>query len=252
MKSVEDSGGLELETMNDDVRAIASASKQLLPPLFKFVTDTHAAFKHEKQQQGNDSMSEEKSEGQAVDGFQKLHTVTETISSLTRLAPRDFVQDLFKKVMHRLLDEYRSETGDNERVCALLTLSQSVVGVLDESSVSFLYRALKPLIRDDGNSHRVQKRAYKVLCEICQQHWSFVSEPEQLKEISALLSNTILTSQVSARYMRLKCMNIIVDGFESETKDDLVSMFYVCWIGCSLIAFYRNLYSRLFQKFFFV
>jgi len=103
--------------------------------------------------------------------------------------------------------------------------------VLDGSSIVFLYRALKPLIRNDEYGPRVQKRAYKVLAEICEQHHSFVAEPERLKELSALLTGTIMTSQISARSMRLKCMNLIVDGLDGDetSKEQLVSgWFFPC------------------------
>ena len=178
------------------------------------------------------------SSDRSLDNFQKLQSVTTAISSLARLAPDQFLLGLFKKLMHRLLEEVQSESADSERICSLLTLSQALVAskVLDESSIVFLYRALKPLIRNDEHGPRVQKRAYKILAEICETHHSFVAEPERLKELSALLTSTIMTSQVSARQMRLRCMSIIVEGLDGTNSEQMVCLLSLLLLDCQEIS----------------
>jgi ribosomal RNA-processing protein 12 len=228
VKCLEDNGGFELENASGDVTAVGAASIALLPVMFKFVSDAHAAVSSggtSKDESMDVREGSAKASGGLMDSFQKLHCVTGAISSLARLAPIDFLSGLFKKLMHRLLEEVQSESGDSEKICSLLTLSQALVSseVLDESSITFLYRALKPLIRNDENGPRVQKRAYKVLTEICERHHSFVAEPDRLQELSVLLAGTIMTSQISARYMRLKCLNIIVEGFGESNTEHVVS-----------------------------
>ena len=232
IQGLEANGSLELETGSEDVAAVACAAVKLLPVLFKFVSDAHAAVSAAKKADSAkdgmvvDDEHNKKGNGSihSLDDYQKLQSVTSAISALARLAPAEFLHGLFKKLMHRLLEEEQAENGgDRERICSLLTLSQALVSskVLDESSIIFLYRALKPLIRNDEHGARVQKRAYKVLAEICDQHPDFVTEPERLKELSELLTATIMTSQISARPMRLKCMNLIVDGLD-ETHVELL------------------------------
>ena len=238
VKSFEKIRADEREAMFDERNALGDTAKLLLPILFKFVSDTHEAVSANKDKNNkNDTASmdvDEKPTEKASstlnpnDRFQKLQCVSDAVSALARLAPDGYMKGLFKKLMQRLLDEVQSETCDNERICAYLTLSQALVAskVLDESSsISFLYRALKPLIANhtDGGSARVQKRAYKVLNEICQGYHNFVTSSERLNELSGLLTATIGTSQVSARYMRLKCLTIIVDGFDEANKSQLVS-----------------------------
>jgi ribosomal RNA-processing protein 12 len=228
VKSAEENGGLELEIMSGDVKALGATAVSLLPILFKFVTDTHEAATSIESNNKSDVMETDEGRSATTDtnpmnSFQKLQCVSDAISSLARLAPDGFLKGLFKKLMQRLLEEVQSENGDNERICALLTLSQALVTskVLDEASISFLYRGLKPLIKNDGSDcARVQKRAYKVLNEICEcYHTYFITDIERLNELSLLLTETIGSSQISARYMRLKCLTIIVDGFdESNTK----------------------------------
>ena len=236
VKSFEEIGATEREAMYDERNALGDTAKLLLPILFKFVTETHEAASSQKSNNASDPSSMDVDEKPTekpspapnpIDSFQKLQCVSDAVSALSRLAPEGYMKGLFKKLMQRLLDEVQSETCDSERICAYLTLSQALVAskVLDESSsISFLYRALKPLITNhtDGGSARVQKRAYKVLHEICEQYHNFVTASERLNELSALLTATIGTSQVSARYMRLKCLTIIVDGFDESNNNQLV------------------------------
>jgi ribosomal RNA-processing protein 12 len=234
IKSAEENGSPELESLSDEVIVLGETARALLPILFKFVMDTHEAAASSNQNnpvtEGMDveDIPTKTSTPNPIDSFQKLQGVSDAISSLARLAPDGFVKGLFKTLMQRLLEEVQSEKGDSERICALLTLSQALVAskVLDDSSISFLYRALKPLIRNDTDGARVQKRAYKVLNEICERHHTYVTDSERLYELSVLLTATIGTSQVSSRYMRLKCLTLIVDGFDESNKKQLVR-FYV-------------------------
>lgn len=230
VESIDENGGFELDQQKGDVTTLGTSSIVLLPVMFKFVSDAHVAMSSGSNSKAGVSMDSDESfvrmSDHPVDSFQKLQCVTEAISSLARLAPDEFLRGLFKKLMHRLLEEVQSEAGDSEKICSLLTLSQALVAseVLDESSISFLYRALKPLIRNDEGGPRVQKRAYKILAEICERHHAFVAEPERLQELSVLLTGTIMTSQISARYMRLKCLSIIVEGFDESNTVQLVSL----------------------------
>lgn len=196
---------------------MSAASEKLLPVLFKIVTASGNATTNAKsnQMQGPQSL-------EASMNGQRIRHVVLAISSAAKFAPSGFLDNLFKKLMHRLLEEAQSEVYDSERVCTLLCLSQGLVssGALDKENISFLYRALKPLIRNDEIGARAQKRAYKVLAEICIHHHSFVAEPEKLTEIVSVLTSSIVTSQVSARQMRLKCLGLIVDGL-ADTENEL-------------------------------
>ncbi len=234
VKSYEAISADELEAMYDERNALGAAAKALIPTLFKFVTETHEVASSNNLRANDpasmevDATTKSLSTSNPMDSFQKLQCVSDAISALARLAPDGYMKGLFKKLMQSLLDEVQSETCDNERICAYLTLSQALVAskVLDESSsISFLYRALKPLITnhtDGSSSARVQKRAYKVLNEICERYHNFVTASERLHELSVLLTGTIGTSQVSARFMRLKCLTMIVDGFDESNKNQLV------------------------------
>ena len=161
--------------------------------------------------------------------MQLVEAVTDAIGQLAQVCPNEFLQNLFKKVVQRLLmatTEVAESTNSDEknavamRMASLLGLGQALVasGSLDDASLSLLYRAIRPLVRTDEHDPRVQKRAYKVLAEICDQHKEFVTSEERLGEMTDLMVDSIVTCQVSARHMRLKCMTHIVEGFDSDNK----------------------------------
>jgi ribosomal RNA-processing protein 12 len=171
-------------------------------------------------------------EKQAVrqQNMQLVEAVTDAIGQLAQICPREFLQNLFKKVVQRLLlasteagdsaDDKASKEAQALRMCSLLGLGQALVasGSLDDDSVSLLYRAVRPLVRSDEHDSRVQKRAYKVLAEICEKHKDFVTSEERLNEMTDLMVDSIVTCQVSARHMRLKCMTYIAQGFDSSNQ----------------------------------
>ena len=201
-----------LDGLSQQSVVVQEATTKLLPSLFKLVTNGNQA----SASVGADAMDVDSAKGtKSSAGVTQDRNVTEAIASLAKVAPSTFLQSLFKKLMHKLLEEIQGDPCDDEKVCSYLCLSQPLVasGALVESEISLLYRALKPLIRTDEHKVRVQKRAYKVLFEICQSYHAFVARAEVLTELVSLLTDTIATSQVSARHMRLKCMEIIVNGF---------------------------------------
>lgn len=228
VKSVEQDGSFELELSSGAAQAISTSAMKILPTLFSLVSDAHSSSTLVPSD-GNDETEPSK---QTNENFQKLQNVTEAIASISRLAPPDFLQGMFKKVMQKLLQHFQLESGESERICSLLALAQALIAseVLDESSVAFLYRALKPLIKDEEQEPRVQKRAYKVLLQICERYHSFVTTPDRFAELSELLTSTMANAQISARYMRLRCMNVIVKDMETSEKRMVRLNFLACLI----------------------
>ena len=227
-------GELAGASEEQDAEVLSQASTKLLPSLFKLVETLHGTSTKVKLEDVAKTMEieEENSSGEKKNVFQdsqRSQIATEAIAALARLSPEAYLQSLFKKVMQRLLAASQSDEKQTEQICTLLGLSQALVTsqALDDASISLLYRVVKPFIRTDEHEARVQKRAYKVLLEICQCHPSFVTEPARLAELTALLLDSIMTSQVSARHMRLKCMTLIVEGFDCGNPEHSVSINYV-------------------------
>mmetsp|Transcript_6037 Transcript_6037/g.8557 ORF Transcript_6037/g.8557 Transcript_6037/m.8557 type:complete len:1336 (-) Transcript_6037:89-4096(-) len=217
--------GDDSEFAQGDAQILAQTSTKLLPALFKLVETLQGTGTKSTEATGSDEMeTEEKDEKNKMSqDAQKVQCVTDAIAELCRLAPKPFLQALFKKIMHRLLASTQSQSDESEKICTLLGLAQALVAseALDEESISLLYRSLKPLIRTDEFEARVQKRAYKVMAEICQRYHSFATASDRLEEITDLLVGSIMTCQVSARHMRLKCMTVIVKGFSNSNKQQM-------------------------------
>ena len=224
-------GVLERREMNDEGRqqaqVVSELTPKLLPSLFKLV-ETLNGTSSESASTPKDDMDVEEVEPDSKKNVQSLEAqqvqcVTEAIAELSRLAPKPYLQGLFKKVMQRLLAATQSDKNESEKICTFLGLSQALVSseALDETSISLLYRALKPLIRSDEHESRVQKKAYKVMVEICSEYPKFVTEPERLIELTELLVGSIMTCQVSARHMRLKCMALIVNEFDFSNTQQM-------------------------------
>ena len=216
----------------EDLEVLSNVSTKILPSLFKLVETLNESQKANSSDDmdTDDKSSSKEKQAMRQQNMQLVEAVTDTIGQLAQICPREFLQNLFKKVVQRLLvatTEAGDNTGDKAlkdgqalRMCSLLGLGQALVasGSLDENSVSLLYRAVRPLVRSDEHDSRVQKRAYKVLAEICEKHKDFVTSDERLSEMTDLMVDSIVTCQVSARHMRLKCMNYIVQGFDSSNQ----------------------------------
>ena len=209
---------------------LSNVSTRILPSLFRLVETLNESQKTNSDDMDTDDQSSKEKQAIRQQNMQLVETVTDTIGKFAQLCPHEFLQNLFKKVVQRLLIA-TTEAGDGEddkapkdvqalRMCSLLGLGQALVasGSLDDDSVLLLYRAARPLVRSDEHDSRVQKRAYKVLAEICEKHKDFVTSNERLDEMTDLIIDSIVTCQVSARHMRLKCMTYIVQGFDSSNQ----------------------------------
>ncbi|KAL9185484.1 hypothetical protein ACHAXT_003261 [Thalassiosira profunda] len=218
-----------------DYDVLSSVSTKIIPSLFKLVEtlnqSSSVAAGGDSAMDVDDSSSKEVQSKNNQQNAQLVEAVTDAIGQLARITPSEFLQTLFKKVVQRLLqatsdvaggdaDEKDAKNAATVRTCSLLGLSQALVasGSLDDASLSLLYRAVKPLVRSDEHDPRVQKRAYKVLAELCERHKEFVTADERLGEMVDLMVDSIVTCQVSARHMRLKCMTHIVEGLESSNE----------------------------------
>jgi ribosomal RNA-processing protein 12 len=214
---------LMAEESKKEKAVLSKAAEMLLPALFKNVEKLYVSsdIKDEMDVENEEIVAGPTPSPPGADLTQRT---TKAIASLAGWVPTPFLQKLFKKLIRRLLEESQAESEVKDKLCSLLSLSQALVASesLDESSVMLLYRTMKPMIRSDEHGPKAQKLAYKVLAEICRCHHSFVSEAETLKELIGLLTSAALTSQVPARGMRLKCMGILVDGFDAGALNDLV------------------------------
>ena len=196
----------------EEVDIMKSFSEKILPTLFMMVDDLYCS-----QQQDNSLESgHQHSSGSDLIAAQ-ADALTDAITALSKVTPPHLLQTLFTKVIHRVLEASQSTDDQSDKMCSLLALSQALYTshCLNESSVTLLYRALRPLIGTDETRPRVQKRSYKLLAELCKSK-SFVMADGRLNELVELLTSSTATSQVSARSMRLRCLESITASLQGS------------------------------------
>ncbi len=220
-------GGVASDEGGSERKILSECSTKILPSLFKLVETLHGVNTNKQKSNNNDDMDLEEDEEDESKNLsresQRVMTVTDAIAALAQLAPEQFLKSLFKKVIQRLLAATQSDSDETEKIYTLLGLAQALVKskCLNEECISLLYRSIKPFIKSDEQGPRVQKRAYKVFAEICQNYTEFVVASERLNEIIDLMIGATMVLQVSARHMRLKCINFIVEGFDSHEKSQM-------------------------------
>jgi ribosomal RNA-processing protein 12 len=198
--------------------SLQSTSRVLLPLLFKI--SISALQEGVPESYTMETERDNSHGGDCPELGQKLQILGDAVCSLSKMADESFLQGLFKKLMHRLLEEMQLSSPSEGKLSTYFLLSQSLVrsGTLNEGNIDFLFRATKPLLYDGEHSTRTLRRAYKLLAEICEKYSSFFSRPQHLEEISSLLKDTAGTCQVAARYMRLKCVSRVVEGLDNPTS----------------------------------
>jgi ribosomal RNA-processing protein 12 len=216
--------GEEVIQIRREAQLLGKLSEKLIPSLFKLVETLHVTHRSAVDEHSGEMTNGDEGKVDKVDDASRVRAVTEAIASLAQVASKELVQSLFSKVLKRLLEASQAEDDLSEKMCSLLTLSQALVisESLDHSSISLLYRSLKPLIRTDETKPRIQKRAYKVLAEICNRCGDFVRESKQLNELLEVLTSSMATSQISSRFMRIKCLTMIVKSLEDPSEKEKV------------------------------
>lgn len=198
---------------------LQETAKMLLPALFRLATDDIAIGS----EMGVVEEADEMTITSTSENGRRMQSLSNAISSLVCVARSDFVHGMYKKLMQKLLEEMQSEDQNSERLSSFLFLAQALAatGKLNDSSIALLYRTVKALLKEGEFSARIQKRAYKVLLELCSVYHSFVTETERLRELSKLLTETITSANVSARAMRLRCMIVIVQDLDASDLENL-------------------------------
>lgn len=193
-------------------------SEKILPTLFKMVDDLYCS------QQRDYSLDSSQLHSSISDLIAaQAEALTDAITSLSKVTPPHVLQNLFAKVLHRVLEASQSTDDQSDKMCSLLALSHALYTshCLNESSVTLLYRALRPLIGTDETHPRVQKRSYKLLAELCKSK-GFVMAEGRLNELVDLLTSSTATSQVSARSMRLRCLEAITTSLQGSAMMEQV------------------------------
>ena len=142
--------------------------------------------------------------------------VSEAIAALAPATPPNVRATLFKQLMQKMLTVSQpappspdaAAPDTHAQAVVLCELALALLPSLDIASVTLLYRVVQPMVKMD-ESAALQKRAYKILCSICETHATFVQEPARLSELLGLLAASLVTCHTSSRQMRLRCLAAI-------------------------------------------
>jgi len=235
--------GMHADTMDRagaDAKVLSTCSTKILPSLFRLVESLNGVDgNNNKSGKGKDKSQDmdmddedddddDKPKQNLSQEAQRIVHVTDAIASLAPFTPETFLKGLFQKVIQRLLIATQTNESDSsEKMCTLLGLAQALVQsqCLEESSITLLYRAVKPILQTDAQSARVQKRAYKTFAELCRQYPDFVTADGRLQDIIDLMIGATMVLQVSARYMRLRCISLVVkalDIIDNQSHMDII------------------------------
>eukprot|EP00607_Mallomonas_marina_P010768 CAMPEP_0182422768 /NCGR_PEP_ID=MMETSP1167-20130531/8548_1 /TAXON_ID=2988 /ORGANISM="Mallomonas Sp, Strain CCMP3275" /LENGTH=135 /DNA_ID=CAMNT_0024601105 /DNA_START=22 /DNA_END=426 /DNA_ORIENTATION=- len=88
--------------------------------------------------------------------------------------------------------------------------------------VTLLFRTIRPLLSVQ-ESLSLQKRAYLVLEAMLQQHSEILHESETRLSILSVMSDSLLLSHVSARHMRLRCIEVLLKEMNEDEVNQACS-----------------------------
>lgn len=153
----------------------------------------------------------------------KFQSIVSCLSSVCSLASPQLVSTIAKKLLQMVLSTTtignEMVIGDNEENVTLsswITILQSIIPYLPEQMVVLLFRTIRPLLTDDKPS--LQKRAYAVLDALLKTHGNIIYRDDVAPRMNILetISQSLLTCHVSARSMRLRCIETIFSTMDSN------------------------------------
>ena len=140
------------------------------------------------------------------------------------LSPPNLLGSVSKKVLQLLLmtsSSNPSTSVDNDGVIAAkyMSIILAVIPKLSSAMVQLLYRTVKPLL-SVNEAVTIQKRSYLVLRALFADRSRDIFEKETPKAVLSVLVESFLLCHVSARSMRLECMELIVRAIDNNIFTD--------------------------------
>lgn len=204
-----------VDKQTDSEKVLQEFAEQFLPSLLKLIVYEDTSAQKEAPKLGRpDTTTDQIAQS-------RESSLTVAIESMAGQVPRARLKRMFARVMQRLLERSQLSEDNSAEIALLLSATQGLVmsNNLDPSSISMLYRGLKPLARSDEMHSRVQKRVYKLLAEICKNR-EFLQCDGLIEDLTSFLQDSSKTSHMATRQMRLKC---IFSLLENSGMADLVS-----------------------------
>eukprot|EP00606_Chrysophyceae_sp_TOSAG23-5_P000419 GSChrysophyteH2.ASY1.ANO1.326.1 assembled CDS len=168
------------------------------------------------------------------------------VNAWSGIAPPNLVTAVAKKLLQLLLQSTTASAGagvvDQEKEAAAsgwMSILLAVVPFLPQQMVHILYKTVKPML-SVHESVSSQKRAYSILDSVLEIHGDILYEKEPSSDILRVVCDSLMSCHVSARNMRLRCMESLVknmagirddedlDDSDSDSDDTIFSEVLLC------------------------
>merc|ERR1719369_60092 len=183
---------------NEENKAeLARYSKNFLPILFNLYTTVPAG---------------------AEEAGQRLASL-ETIKMYFMISDTEMVNTMFDRAMEKFRTESLQFTRD-----AVLDLLRSMLSHIDESRITVLYK--ETVARVNSKDHKEQKKAYRVLEELCKCPSDACKQftISTLPSLQAQLLSSLSSASPSSQAPRLRCLISLISTLEQPNVDFALSV----------------------------
>ncbi|XP_029466030.1 RRP12-like protein isoform X2 [Rhinatrema bivittatum] len=141
--------------------------------------------------------------------------VLETIKAYLSITDKQMVGGFLEKASQKLTDPVNSEFTKN----SILDLIVAMAPYADECSLSKTYCTIRPFL--ESKEHGMQKKAYRVLEEICGGQRGPCQEfvRKNLEELKITLLESLKSASSPAKRPRLKCLSHIVKQLTADHEE---------------------------------
>eukprot|EP01041_Mallomonas_annulata_P002047 gene2047-3978_t len=145
-----------------------------------------------------------------------FQSCVQCIGAWADVSPPSLLTSLSKRLLQLLLSSTVSNDSESaSSASGWMAVMLVVIPHLPATLVNLLYRTIRPLLSVQ-ESLSLQKRAYLVLDALLQQHANIMNENEARIQMFSVISESLLLSHVSARHMRLRCMETLMEDMSEE------------------------------------
>jgi ribosomal RNA-processing protein 12 len=157
----------------------------------------------------------------------RFQPILQCISAWTSISPQSLITKLSKKLLQLLLtssamDAKAGAASGAGNSAAWMAVILTMIPHLSSPMVVLLYRTIKPLL-SVHESVGMQKRAYSVLSVLLTHHSTLLNTIETRLQILEMITSSLLTCHVSARYVRMNCIESLLKGM-SDSLNTSVDM----------------------------
>uniref|UniRef100_A0A8I3WSL1 Ribosomal RNA processing 12 homolog n=1 Tax=Callithrix jacchus TaxID=9483 RepID=A0A8I3WSL1_CALJA len=147
-------------------------------------------------------------------------SVLETVRTYLTITDTQLVNSLLEKASEKVLDPASS---DFTRL-SVLDLVVALAPCADEAAISKLYSTIRPYL--ESKAHGVQKKAYRVLEEVCAspQGPGALFVQSHLEDLKKTLLDSLRSTSSPAKRPRLKCLIHIVRKLSAEHEEFITAL----------------------------